>query len=82
MLGERLAPCWCYSSIHLDERKKASTPHALVGRSRRESVCVLQNISVIYLHWSKLCAVCVPRNISVIYLLLSKFRAHVTEIGF
>ena len=33
MLGERLAPCWCYSSIHLDERKKACTPHALVRQS-------------------------------------------------
>ena len=36
MLGEHLAPCWCYSSIRLDRRKKACRPtslHALVGQS-------------------------------------------------
>ena len=33
MLGERLAPCWCYSSIHLDGRKKRVSLHALVRHS-------------------------------------------------
>ena len=30
MLGERIAPCWCYSSIHFEWRRKRVQGHALV----------------------------------------------------
>ena len=33
MLGERLAPCWCYSSIHFEWRRKRVQGHALVRQS-------------------------------------------------
>ena len=33
MLGERLAPCWCYSSIHFEWRRKRVQGHAFVRQS-------------------------------------------------
>ena len=46
MLGERLAPCWCYSSIHLDERKKVHSSR--FGQTKRdtEHVCLFSVVSV------------------------------------
>ena len=33
MLGERIAPCWCHSSIHFEWRRKRVQGHALVRQS-------------------------------------------------
>ena len=30
MLGERMAPCWCYSPIHFEWRRKRFQGHALL----------------------------------------------------
>ena len=34
MLGERLAPCWCYSSIHLEWRRKRVAYSSRFGQAK------------------------------------------------
>ena len=52
MLAEHLAPCWCYSSIRLDRRKKACTLHALVRQSvTLNTPCELDQ-RIYFIRWS------------------------------